>query len=136
MIGGCERVRVTEREEAAIVTVIGDILDEADDLEYVLQCVVEGRIVNIVVDLTRCQYLSARAIRVLRDTVSAVRRRRGGMSLVSCDERMVRLLRGVGLENFMEIHSTIEDALDGFAGGVASPEKLMLWNSSEVLARA
>jgi len=136
MIGGSNRVKLEERDDAVIVNFTEDILDDAEDLRYALRCIFESGRPRIVFDMSEARYVSARVLGLLADSIREARKNRGEVKIICSDGRLNRLLERVGFCHAVEIVSSSDDALDGFADGILAPEKLMLWKDREVYARA
>lgn len=65
---------------------------------------------NVVVDLTRCDFLDSAAIRVLLAGIARSRSAGGSMSLVAPDARIRRVLEIAGVDATIPIHETREAA--------------------------
>ena len=136
MIGGSRRVKLHEREGAVIVVLSEEILDDGEDLRYALQSVVDGCTARIAIDMSGIRYVSARVLGVIADSVRRARANRGEVTVVCPDSRLRRFIEGMGFRHVVEIVASLSDALSSFSGGIVTPERLMLWNDSEVYAGA
>jgi anti-anti-sigma factor len=98
--------------------------------------VLESSAGRIAIDMSGIRYVSARVLGVIANFVRRARESRGEVTVVCPDTRLRQFLEGMGFRHVVEMVASLSDALGSFSGGIVTPEKLMLWNDSEVYAGA
>ncbi len=136
MICASDRVEIAECENVAIVTLLGDILDDAEDLRRVVETVIARGRPRLAFNMGGAKYVSARVLGIIADFIRRARETRGEVKLICSHKGLGRLLHLMGFHYAVEIVSSSDDAMGGFPEGIVTPEKMMLWKEPEVLARA
>lgn len=80
--------------------------------ERIVELVGEGHH-NLVVDMTKVEFLDSTGLGVLVGGLKRVRAHDGGLSLVCNQERILKIFRITGLTKVFPIHETVDEALQG-----------------------
>jgi anti-sigma B factor antagonist len=78
--------------------------------EKLVELVSDGHY-NIVVDMTKVEFLDSTGLGVLVGGLKRVRSHNGGLELVCNQERILKIFRITGLTKVFPIHDTLEEAL-------------------------
>ena len=107
---------VTTREEAGrlVVVAIGEVdVFSSPRLDHELgRLTGEGR-TDLVVDLSRVDYLDTTGLSVLVKVLKHVREAGGRLDVVVSVDRVAKVFRLTGLDRLIPLHATLADALAG-----------------------
>jgi len=85
------------------------------EIEFVRQCV--GEHVQVVVDLSRVNYLSSIGIPMLINTAKSVANQGGKMALLNPQQNVAEVLEITGIPQIIPIYTDLESAKVGVATG-------------------
>ena len=100
-------------EGAATVLVVAgevDVYTAPKLREKLVELVSDGHY-NIVVDMTKVEFLDSTGLGVLVGGLKRVRSHNGSLELVCNQERILKIFRITGLTKVFPIHDTLEEAL-------------------------
>ena len=105
-----ELVKATEC--AAVVDLEGDVdIYSAPQFKDVLLQGIEEGAQRIIVDLAKVTFIDSSGLGVLVSGAKRVRRHKGTLDIVCCDENIARILEITGLDRIFAIYRTREEAL-------------------------
>src|SRR5689334_14487449 len=93
----------------------------APQLRERLIALVENGARQVVVDLTRVEFLDSTGLGVLVGALKRLRAVHGDLSLVCAQERLLKIFRITGLDRVFTIHDSVETATSGATGGAGTP---------------
>jgi anti-sigma B factor antagonist len=105
---------VSTREEAGrvIVAAIGEVdVFTAPKLDAELSRLTADGRTDLVVDLSRVDFLDSTGLSVLVKALKRVREADGSLDVVVTAERVAKVFRITGLDKLIPIHATVADAL-------------------------
>jgi len=114
---------ITERVEDGITVFVPEgRLDTqaAVDMDQALQAAVSQGKHKMVVDMSEVQYISSAGLRALAAVLVRNREEGGDLKLAALNERVTRVFRIIGFDQFFSIHDTLEAAVADFAPSAAS----------------
>jgi|SRR5919109_2562089 anti-anti-sigma factor len=81
------------------------------EVEFVRKC--DGENVQVIVDLSKVNYLSSIGIPMLINTAKSVTSRGGKMLLLNPQQNVAEVLDIVGIQQIIPIYTDLEDAIAG-----------------------
>jgi anti-sigma B factor antagonist len=109
-IGDFDVELVPVREGTHVVRVVGDLdMATAPTLEEHIEAA--GTASRLVIDLTRCTFLDSAAVRLLTTLARDSDTAGGSVALVASDPGILRVLEITGVEDYLPVHSTVDEAL-------------------------
>ncbi len=87
----------------------------ADEMDQTLQAAVAGGSHNIVVDMSRVDYIGSAGLRALAAVLVKCRDEGGDMKLAALNERVTRVFEIIGFDVLMSLHGTSDDAIADFS---------------------
>jgi anti-sigma B factor antagonist len=110
-------MEITERDENGVsVFVITGRIDTqgAVDMDLALQTGVSAGRHNMVLDMAGVRYISSSGLRIMADVLTKNQEAGGDLKLAALSEKVKRVLRIIGFDNFFSIHATVEEAVADF----------------------
>jgi len=110
-------MNIFERDENGIdVFVLEGRIDTqgAVDLDLALQAAVfEGKH-KMVLEMAAVRYISSSGLRTLADVLTKNQQEGGDLKLVALNQKVMRVFRIIGFDNFFAIYDTLEAAIADF----------------------
>ena len=113
-------MKITQRVEGDVTVFLpeGRIDTQAStDIDQALQAAVTAGNHNMVVDMSKVDYISSAGLRALAAVLVKSREEGGDMKLGGLNERVSRVFKIIGFDLLMSIHDTPEAAIDDFSTG-------------------
>ncbi len=111
-------MKITQRVEGDVTVILPDgridIL-AADEMDQALQAAVAGGSHNIVVDMSKVEYISSAGLRSLAAVLVRCRDEGGDMKLAALNERVTRVFNIIGFDLLMSLHGTSDAAIADFS---------------------
>ena len=107
-------ITIATRNESgrAVVDVSGEVdVHTAPELDAALSDVVENGTYDVVVDLSKVDFLDSTGLGVLVKTLKRVREHSGSLAVVAASDRIAKVFRITGLDAAITIHDDITQAL-------------------------
>jgi len=103
---------VTSQDDAAIVKLAGEIdMNHSPAMHQALLEVLKSQPRRLIVDLADVSYMDSSGVGTLVDALRRVHGYGGKMALVAVAPRVLSVLQITKLDQFFEIHSTVQEAL-------------------------
>jgi anti-anti-sigma factor len=83
----------------------------ATDVDRVLQAALTERRYRLVMDMSSVDYISSAGLRSLATVLVKNREEGGDLKLAGLNERVMRVFRIIGFDQFFSIHDTLENAI-------------------------
>ncbi len=116
-------MKITQRVEDGITVFLpeGRIdTQAAADMDESLKAALSGGTHNMVVDMSRVEYISSAGLRALAAVLVGCRAEGGDMKLAALNERVTRVFRIIGFDVLMSVHDTLEAAISEFSASATS----------------
>ena len=116
-------MKITQREEGDVTVLVPEgwiDTQVAADMDQALQSAVSSGSHNLVVDMSRVEFISSVGLRALAAALGGCRKDGGDMKIAGLSERLSRVFGIVGFDNLMSVHDTSEAAIAEFSASAAS----------------
>jgi anti-anti-sigma factor len=110
-------MEITERiENEVTVFVLKGRIDTAGavDMDLALQAAASEGKHKMVLDMAGVRYISSAGLRTLADVLTKNKQADGDLKLVALNQKVMRVFRIIGFDNFFAIYDTIEAAVADF----------------------
>jgi anti-sigma B factor antagonist len=103
---------VMQHGNATVVKLTGEVdMSHSPSVHQTLVEVLEGRPARLVIDLTEVSYMDSSGVGILVDALRRMRTSGGKLALVAVAPRVLSVLQITKLDQFFEMHSTLQEAL-------------------------
>lgn len=100
--------------QAAVVKLAGEVdMSHSPGVHQALLEVLENHPARLVIDLTDVSYMDSSGVGILVDALRRVRVSGGRLALVAVAPRVLSVLQITELDQFFEMHRTLDEALPG-----------------------
>jgi len=116
-------MKITQRVEGDVTVLVPEgwiDTQVAADLDQALQSAVSSSSHNMVVDMSRVEFISSIGLRALAAALGRCREDGGDMKIAGLNERLARVFSIVGFDVLMSVHDTPEAAIAEFSASAAS----------------
>lgn len=97
---------------AAVIKLAGEVdMSHSPSVHQTLVEVLENRPARLIIDLTEVTYMDSSGVGTLVDALRRVRVSGGKLCLVAVAPRVLSVLQITKLDQFFEMHQTLEEAL-------------------------
>ena len=110
-------MEITERTENGIhVFMLAGRIDtqSAGDMDSIMQAAVSEGKHRMVLDMGEVRYITSAGLRTLADVLIKNREMGGDLKLAALNQRVMRIFRILGFDNFFSIYDTVDAALANF----------------------
>ena len=105
-------VTTTEARGCTLVAMAGELdIYTAPNLSEVISEMIRDGKYNLVIDLTRVEFLDSTALGVLVGALKKIKASNGSLQLVCNEDRLLKIFRMTGLTTVFVIHDTVEAAV-------------------------
>ena len=102
--------------DASVLTLRGEIdVYTAPRLRQAIIDLVDGGATNIVVDMEKVDFLDSTGLGVLVGGLKRVKVKEGSLSIVTTQDKILKIFDITGLNKAFAIHASVDDALAGDA---------------------
>lgn len=103
-----------EVQGRSVVEVTGEVdVYTAPSLDEELSRLIEEGRVNLVVDLSKVEFLDSTGLGVLVKALKRTREHGGSLAVVATADRITKVFRITGLDAVMSMHASVDDAVAG-----------------------
>jgi anti-anti-sigma factor len=111
------RVAVHDRENAKVIDLVGDVTTFAEEaIRRAYQDVCADGAHNVVLNFHEDDYINSAGIAILINIVTEARKRDQRLIMSGLSEHFQRIFRMVGLAQYAELHTTLDEAIASFGG--------------------
>lgn len=110
-------VRVEPHEKVLLIHVEKGILDEVSSRELadeILSAVADRPTVPVVLDMSQLRFVPSAALGSLVQAAKSLKLDGRRMALIGIEFRVMKVIRVTQLHTFLEIHHTLEKAIEAF----------------------
>ncbi len=101
-----------QQDDRTVVEVSGEVdVSTADALDAKLTELTDAGATDLVVDLSKVEFLDSTGLGVLVKTLKHVREHDGSLAVVASSERIAKVFRITGLDSAMPLSATVDEAL-------------------------
>ena len=105
-------VRVRPVDSCVVLKLVGEVdVANGDRVESQLCAVFASRPAGVVIDLSETEFCGSRGVRALLRVRERARTARAVVSLAAPGETLHKILRVAGLDAYLPVHVSVEDAL-------------------------
>ncbi len=116
-------MNITQRVEGDVTVFLPEgrvDTQAATEMDQALQAAMSAGNPNMVVDMSRVDYISSAGLRALAAAQVRSKAEGGDMKLAALNARVTRVFRIIGFDLLMSIHDTPEAAIAEFSASAAS----------------
>jgi len=109
------QVKITEYKRVAVIQPVGRVdSDTSAEFETELRRLVDSGRNNLVLDLSKIDFLSSAGLRVIVSTMKSVRKNGGNVCVAEANARAAEVLKLTGLDSIIDMHPSREAAIASF----------------------
>ncbi len=110
-------VSIRWEEDAAIIDLVGDVTTFAEEaINQAYQTASSDGAVNIIFNFRENDYINSAGIAILIGVVTEARKRDQRLLMTGLSAHFQKIFRMVGLTQYADLHSSVEDALASLNG--------------------
>ena len=108
-------VKTTEYKRVAVVQPVGRVdSNTSAEFEAELRRLVDSGHINLVLDLSKIDFLSSAGLRVIVSTMKSTRKNGGNICVAEAKARAAEVMKLAGLDSVIDMHPTREAAIASF----------------------
>ena len=112
------QVSVRWKNEAAVIDLVGDVTTFAEEaINQAYQSASSEGAVNIIFNFRENDYINSAGIAILIGVVTEARKRDQKLLMSGLSAHFQKIFRMVGLTQYADLYSSVEDALASLDGG-------------------
>ena len=108
-------LNIEDKGKAKIVKLEGKLdVNLSVSIESELDALIESGNINLILEISKVEYLSSSGIRVFINMMRKVKDKNGRLVLASVPDAIKKILKTVDLEDLFEVFDNVDDALATF----------------------
>jgi len=108
-------VKITEYKRVAVVQPVGRVdSNTSAEFESALRRLLDSGHMNLVLDLSKIEFLSSAGLRVIVSSMKSARKNGGNVCVAEANARAAEVMKLAGLDSVLEMHASREAAIASF----------------------
>jgi len=108
-------VKITEYKRVAVVQPVGRVdSNTSAEFESELRRLLDSGHMNLVLDLSKIEFLSSAGLRVIVSSMKSARKNGGNVCVAEANTRAAEVMKLAGLDSVLEMHASREAAIASF----------------------
>lgn len=108
-------VKITEYKRVAVVQPVGRVdSNTSAEFEAEMRRLLDSGHMNLVLDLSKIDFLSSAGLRVIVSSMKNARKNGGNVCVAEANARAAEVMKLAGLDSVIEMHPTREAAIASF----------------------
>ncbi|WP_157151557.1 STAS domain-containing protein [Brachyspira sp. SAP_772] len=108
-------LNIEDKGKAKVVKLEGKLdVNLSVSIESELDALIESGSINLILEISKVEYLSSSGIRVFINMMRKVKDKNGKLVLASVPDAIKKILKTVDLEDLFEVFDSVDDALASF----------------------
>ena len=108
-------LNIEDKGKAKVVKLEGKLdVNLSVSIESELDALIESGSINLILEISKVEYLSSSGIRVFINMMRKVKDKNGRLVLASVPDVIKKILKTVDLEDLFEVFDSVDDALATF----------------------
>ncbi|TXJ41426.1 STAS domain-containing protein [Brachyspira pilosicoli] len=108
-------LNIEDKGKAKVVKLEGKLdVNLSVSIESELDALIESGNINLILEISKVEYLSSSGIRVFINMMRKVKDKNGRLVLASVPDVIKKILKTVDLEDLFEVFDSVDDALASF----------------------
>ena len=109
------RLNIEDKGKAKVVKLEGKLdVNLSVSIESELDALIESGSINLILEISKVEYLSSSGIRVFINMMRKIKDKNGRLVLASVPDVIKKILKTVDLEDLFEVFDSVDDALATF----------------------